>query len=211
MKTLLTTLLLLLIHSQAVAGEAGEALRAFFREVQSLRAEFSQQLLNRDNGTLQRSSGTVWLQRPGRFRWDYLEPYRQEIVADGERLWFYDTDLEQVTVKALEEGLGTTPAFLLTGDQALEERFAIIELEPLEGSGAKDATQRVELTPLQTEGNFERIRLSFSDGELSAMEIVDSFSQVTRIEFSDLRRNPSIEPERFRFVPPPGVDVLGGD
>ncbi|GAB6040027.1 outer membrane lipoprotein chaperone LolA [Endothiovibrio diazotrophicus] len=185
------------------AGEATDALHAFFDQVHSLRAKFTQELFDRQKGALQHASGTVAIQRPGRFRWDYLQPYRQQIVADGEKLWFYDTDLEQVTVKPLEEGLGSTPAFLLTGGEALESRFDIVEIAPLGGA------QRVELTPKEREGQFDTIRLTFKGESLTLMEVVDSFGQTTRIAFSDVERNPSLPAGLFRFVPPPGVDVLG--
>lgn len=185
------------------AGEATDTLHAFFSEVRALRAAFVQELFDRQKGQLQHSSGVLAIQRPGKFRWDYLRPYHQEIVADGERLWFYDTDLEQVTVKRLEEGIGSTPAFLLTGDEALESRFQISEIDPLAG------LLRVELTPLEQESNFESIRLSFEGRDLALMEVIDSFGQTTRFHFSALERNPVIAADTFHFVPPPGVDVLG--
>ena len=199
----LTLLLGVATTSPATAGEATDALHAFFDEVRSLRADFSQELFDRTKGQLQHSSGSLAIQRPGKFRWDYLRPYRQEIVADGEKLWFYDTDLEQVTVKALEEGLGSTPAYLLTGDEPLESRFAVREIDPLGG------WLRVELTPKEQEGNFETIRLSFEAGELVLMEVIDGFGQTTRFHFSAVERNPLLDGDLFQFVPPPGVDVLG--
>ena len=207
MKTLrqlaLTLLLGVAATSPVIAGEATDALHAFFNDVRSLRADFNQELFDRTKGQLQHSSGTLAIQRPGKFRWDYLRPYRQEIVADGEKLWFYDTDLEQVTVKALEEGLGSTPAYLLTGDEPLESRFRITEIAPI------GEWLRVELTPLEQEGNFDTIRLSFERGELVSMEVIDGFGQTTRFRFSAIERNPALEADLFHFVPPPGVDVLG--
>ena len=184
-------------------GEGERATRAFFEQVQSLRAHFTQELVQAGSGTLQRSSGEVVLQRPGRFRWDYREPFRQVIVADGERLWFYDTDLEQVTVKDLEEGLGGTPAALLTSRRPLDESFKLAELP------AVDGLARAELRPKARDGNFESIQLGFRGGELESMEIIDSFGQLTRLGFSAVERNPKLDPALFRFTPPAGVDVIG--
>ncbi len=193
---------LLLLVPTLLYADAEQALNSFLTEVTTLRADFSQEVVRPGGEASQRSGGRFLLSRPGRFRWDYLTPYRQEIVSDGSRLWFYDTDLEQITVKPLEEGLGSTPALLLTGSERLDERFRVT---PLSGSGGIDW---VELVPL-TESNFSSIRLAFQQQRLHTMEVIDGLGQITRIHFTAVERNPQLDQGLFDFTPPPGVDLLG--
>lgn len=188
----------------AAAATGSERLETFFDGLRSLNGRFEQTLIDAEGNTVQQASGTFAIQRPDRFRWDYLEPYQQVIVADGERLWFYDTELEQVTVKPLDEAVVGTPAMLLSSTKPVSEEFAVTDL------GARDELIWVELTPKTPQSNFDRVRLGFDSDNLARMEVQDSFGQVTRIGFSALKRNPSIEAELFHFVPPTGVDVVGG-
>jgi outer membrane lipoprotein carrier protein len=137
--------------------------------------------------------------RPGRFRWDYLEPYRQQLVADGERVWSYDEDLEQVTVQPADEVLTATPAMLLSGTRPLDEVFSIEEL----------GGDRVRLTPRNEDSNITTLTLAFADGALSRIEAHDTFGNTTTFSFSNVQRNPPIGQDIFRFEPPPGADVVG--
>ena len=182
------------------AGPGMEQLRNFNRAVQSLQADFTQTLVG-DSG--EPSSGQVVLQRPGRFRWDYQQPYQQLIVGNGKRVWIYDADLEQVTVRPFDAALGATPALLLSSGEALENSFTIEELPVTSG------VVWLELTPIQQGSNFDRLRLAFFQSELLAMELADSFGQITRIEFTNTRRNLDPDPGLFEFSPPAGVDVVG--
>lgn len=184
------------------AGANGERLQRSFSEVKSLRADFEQTVTDAKGKVIQEAKGTFALQRPGKFRWDYRAPYQQIIVADGRKIWVYDTDLEQVTVKPLDAALGGTPAQLLSGTRPLEQDFVITGLPP------RDGLEWVELVSKAKEKEFERVRLGFDQRDLRMMEIADSFGQSTRLKFSNLQRNPAIDAKTFVFVPPKGVDVV---
>jgi len=196
--------LLLVTALPAWGGEGIDRLHAFFAERGALRADFEQTVQNPAFDQPETARGTLLMQRPNRFRWDYQEPYRQQIVADGKRLWFYDVDLEQVVVKPLDAALGDTPAMLLSGSGVVEDRFTVREL-----AGRGDDLAWVELTPREKDTGFEALRLGFDAHDLRRMELVDGFGQVTRLKFSAIERNVHVSPAAFRFVPPAGVDVLG--
>ncbi|GAB4361207.1 MAG: outer membrane lipoprotein chaperone LolA [Gammaproteobacteria bacterium] len=179
------------------------ALRELVERTESLQAEFEQTVEGSKSSQVLKSSGRLVLQRPGRFRWDYEIPYPQQIVADGERIWIYDTELEQVTVRPLEEALGSAPSLLLSGGIELDKSFDYRAL-PAQGE-----TEWVELVPKEPDSNFEKIRLGFIKGVLRSMELEDSFGQITRFRFSSVELNPPVNTRMFRFVPPAGVDVIG--
>lgn len=180
-----------------------DSLRRFFKEVNSFSARFSQVVLDERLSPIQESSGMLWIERPNKFRWDYEKPYQQRIVADGERLWVYDVGLQQVSVRRLSGGLGDTPAMLLAGRGRLEDNFTIKAL------GAQNGTEWVQLSPRRKDSGYEDIRIGFAQGKLRVLEMVDGFGQVTRVTFQSSRENPRIEPNRFSFTPPEGVDVVG--
>jgi len=185
-------------------GDAVARVDAYLASLRTLSADFAQVVRNRDGQVVDRASGTLSLSRPNRFRWDYRQPYLQTIVADGERLWLYDSDLEQVTVRALEAGLGSTPAMLLSGSGKVGDAFTALTLER-EG----DWTW-ARLRPKQEGSDFDRVGLAFdARGELAAMELRDKLGQATVIEFGNVRRNPALDAALFRFEPPPGADVIG--
>lgn len=204
---LVRVLLAVLVLSAAPAAPAGAGkarLDAFLRDVQSLKADFTQILLDENRREVQRSGGTVAVQRPGRFRWDYRIPYRQLIVADGEKLWFYDSELAQVTVRDQGQALGATPLLVLAGTRPLEEDFTVTEL------GEQGPLAWVELVPRRPDTEFQRVRVAFGPAGLARMELVDGFGQTSRLIFTGLVRNPTLDPGLFRFTPPPGVDVIEG-
>lgn len=187
------------------AGIASERLDDFFANVKALQADFHQTLLDGNGSMVKEASGVLVMQRPGKFRWDYLLPYKQLIVADGKKIWVYDSELEQVTVKPMDTALGSTPALLLSGDQPLEESFTITDLGPNEG------LEWVELLPKTPDGSFERVRLAFDETSLRRMELVDNFGQLTALEFKKIQRNVDPDPALFSFVPPDGVDIIGAE
>ncbi|MFQ5487575.1 MAG: outer membrane lipoprotein chaperone LolA [Gammaproteobacteria bacterium] len=196
-------LFILTLSAAATAAQdsATAHLEAFFHGLKTLQVEFQQTVKDSDGGILQETSGTLALQRPNRFRWDYLAPYRQVIVTDGDKLWLYDEDLEQVTVKDFS-AIGGTPATLLSSERPLAESFETRELPPAEG------LLRVELLPRSPDSGFEKIRLGFSEKGLALMELVDSFGQTSAIHFHHLQRNIPIDPRLFTFQAPPGVDIV---
>jgi outer membrane lipoprotein carrier protein len=188
----------------ALACAAGvERFQAYLRSTQTASADFEQQVFDRENKLVQRSRGSFTLQRPGRFRWSYAQPYAQLIVGDGKRVWIYDEDLNQVTVRAMASALGSTPAALLAGAADVERAFE------LTNAGQRDGLEWVEAKPREREAGFERIRLGLGTAGVQAMELTDHFGQTTLLRFSNIARNPRVDPDAFRFVPPKGADVLG--
>lgn len=179
-----------------------ERLQIFFQGARTIQADFKQTLQDGKGQVVQRASGSLLMQRPGKFRWDYKTPYRQIIASDGKEITIYDEDLEQATIKPLGHALGGTPASLLSGNQPLEESFSIAQAE------SRNSLDWVELTPKQPDSGFERIRLGFGKSDLQAMEMHDSFGQLTVLNFSNLKYDAAPDPSRFVFVPPAGTDIL---
>lgn len=194
---------LLLFAGQIVHAASLERFQSFLRTTQSARGEFEQRVFDRNRKLLQTSKGTFVFQRPGRFRWTYSAPNEQLIVGDGTRVWIYDKELNQVSVRRLATALGSTPAALLAGSPGMEKTFEFAE------AGEREGLQWLEAKPREREAGFERIRLGFGATWVDAMELVDHFSQTTVLRFSNLVRNPEVDAGTFRFNPPPGADVLG--
>ena len=198
----------ILITANGLAGEdpadAGrQMLDAFLADVVTISGSFEQQLVDADNVVVETSSGTLDIQRPGRFRWSYAEPYQQVIVADGLNIWSYDVDLEQVTVKAQEEALGSTPALLLGGTTEVLDDFDYM------GSFTDRGTLWVRLRPKDTSNGFNKVELGFTDDRLSRMLFTDNLEQTTLIALTGVSFNEPLNETVFAFSPPPGVDVVG--
>jgi outer membrane lipoprotein carrier protein len=177
--------------------------RSFVSGTQSARASFEQKVYDRSGKLVQDAKGSFVFQRPGRFRWVYAKPVDQVIVGDGERVWIYDRGLNQVTVRKLATALGSTPAALLAGGSGVEKAFEISD------AGAKDGIEWVEAKPREREAGFDRVRIGFAEDGLRAMELTDHFGQTTRLNFTNVARNPKVDASEFRFDPPKGTDVLG--
>jgi outer membrane lipoprotein carrier protein len=187
----------------AGASAAGvEMLRNFLDGTTSARARFAQMVLDKDMKVLQQATGTMQFARPGRFRWEYDKPYEQIIVGDGARLWVYDKDLNQVTVRKLDRALGASPAALLAGSNEIEKDYRLSSI------GRQEGLDWLEALPRNRDTVFERIRLGFGKAGLEAMELRDQFGQMTVIKFADVERNPKLSAEAFRFTPPKGADVI---
>lgn len=192
------------VAAPAAAGDGEAALRGFIANVSSLSADFRQQVLDSRDQLQEESTGKVLMSRPGRFRWDYAEPYERTILADGHAIWLYEPDLMQATTRALDSaGLRDTPAALLTGAQDVLDRFAV------ERSWHEDGLDWVELSPRQPESDFSGLRLAFAGEELRRLELRDRLGQLTLIEFSRVQLNPGLADALFVFEVPPGVDVIG--
>jgi chaperone LolA len=187
------------------AAHAGgvERLKAFIAGAKTAEADFSQTVADKNGRVTQQASGKMAFARPGKFRWDYRAPYEQVIVGDGVKLWLYDTDLDQVTVKPLGDVIAGTPAALLAGDNAIEKYFS------LKNAGEADGLEWLEATPKNRDTTFERIRMGFKGDVLVQMELFDFFGQRTTLKLSRLVRNPSIAPSRFSFTPPKGAVIIG--
>jgi outer membrane lipoprotein carrier protein len=201
MKALLASIVLFLASSAGAASI--ERYRDFLNATQTARAAFEQKVYDKNGRLVQESKGSFVLQRPGRFRWVYEKPADQVIVGDGERVWIYDRQLNQVTVRKMAVALGSTPAALLAGASGVEKAFQLSE------GGEKDGVEWMEATPRERDAGFERVRLGFGKNGLQAMELTDHFGQTTQLRFSNLVRNPKVDPASFRFDPPKGADVLG--
>jgi outer membrane lipoprotein carrier protein len=184
--------------------QAGQKrVEAFLQGLDGLQAQFKQVLTDRNGQSVDEASGTLAISRPDRFRWDYREPYSQVIVADGTRIWIYDSDLEQVTVRKLDETLSATPAMLLSGRSNLADNFNVTQLAK-EGS-----VEWVRMEPKRDDTDFKWVRLGFEGPLLKYMQLADKLGQTTSLEFSKVERNPPLDPSRFTFTVPPGADVIG--
>ena len=199
--SLLVLALLLLAALPARAG-AVAALREFLAQTKSARGEFTQQVTRGQSAAAPPSSGTFYFERPGRFRWAYAKPYEQLLVADGERLFLYDKDLNQVTVKRISAALPASPAPSLFGGNEFERDFVGVD------SGTRDGVAWLTATPRAKDTQFERIEIGFRDGAPAAMVLADSFGQVSRLNFVRFERNVRLDAALFRFTPPAGADVL---
>jgi len=196
-------LLFLVLLPAAALASGVERFQAYLRTTQTARADFEQKVFDREKKLVQQSKGSFSFLRPGRFRWSYAQPYAQLIVGDGARVWIYDEDLNQVTVRAMARALGSTPAALLAGAADVERAFELAD------AGSRDGLEWLEAKPREREAGFERIRLGMGTAGVQAMELADHFGQTTVLRFSNIVRNPPLEPSTFRFTPPKGADVLG--
>ena len=189
----------------SLSAQAGgvEQLRAFLDGTRAGKAEFVQTVVSKAGRKPQEASGTMVFSRPGKFRWTYDKPYYQLIVGDGEKLWVYDKDLNQVTVKKLGQALGASPAALLAGDNEWEKNFE------LKDAGRSEGLDMVEATPKAQDGTFERVRIGLSGNLPRVMELRDNFGQTTTLQFGKFERNPGVDADQFRVTPPKGADVVG--
>lgn len=201
-KVMPVLLVLTFIISNAKANTPEQQLKSLLSVIKSLSAKFDQAVIAETGIADKQSNGLFLLQRPGKFRWDYQVPYQQTIVSNGTKVWFYDADLEQVTIKKLDLAIGSTPALLLSGQVDLEKNF---DVKPEE---TQNGLMWIKLLPKTEDSTFKYIRIGMRGQTLGAMEMSDSFGQLTQIIFSDVKINPAIDPGSFHLQPPPGVDVF---
>ena len=179
-----------------------DVLREFSREVKSGRAQFTQTVTSPDGVKKKTSSGSFEFSRPNRFRFAYTKPFEQLIVSDGQKVWLHDVDLNQVSVRAMSQALGNTPAALLAGG-GLDKEFV------LQAAPSKDGLDYVQASPRNQEGAaVSLMRIGFKGKTLAALEIVDAFGQRSVLQFSGVEANPRLADELFRFTPPKGSDVV---
>ena len=183
------------------SADAADTLRAFVRDARSGRAAFTQTVTSPDGKKTKTSSGRFEFARPDRFRFAYDKPFEQLIVSDGAKVWIYDPDLQQASVRPAAQALGATPAALLAGG-SLERDF---ELKP---QPAAQGIEWVQALPRTKDAQFQALRVGFSGSTLSAIEITDSFGQKSLLHFSGVETNVALPPDTFRFTPPQGVDVI---
>ena len=192
-----------LFFVQLAQAAAIDKLHRFLDSMKTLRADFAQIVVAKNGKKSQQSTGVMSFSRPGKFRWQIEKPYSQLLVGDGQKVWIYDQDLRQVTVKKVDAALGSTPAALLIDGTALEKNFALREI------GERDGLEWLEATPKSADSGFEKIQIGFSGSELKGMELFDNFGQITSLFFSNIDRNPKLAASLFSFKPPAGVDVIG--
>ena len=192
----------LLFVSAAAHADAVDTLREFVRDVKTGKAAFTQTVTSPDGAKKKTSSGTFEFARPNRFRFAYAKPFVQTIVADGQKVWIHDTDLNQVSSRKIDQALGTTPAALLTGG-SLDKDF---DLSAQPASGGLEWAQAL---PRVKEGSaFQSLRVGFKGKDLAAIEIVDAFGQRSRLDFSQVVANPTLPADAFTFAVPKGADVI---
>jgi outer membrane lipoprotein carrier protein len=189
------------LASFVVEAAAIDTLRDFVRDVKSGRAEFSQTVTSPDGKKKKTSSGSFEFSRPNRFRFAYAKPFEQTIVSDGEKVWIYDADLNQVSSRKVTSALGATPAALLAGG-SLDKDFDLSSLP------SRDGLDWAEAKPKTKDGTFESVRVGFRGKDLAALEIIDSFGQRSLLTFSSFVANAPVAAEVFRFTPPPGADII---
>jgi outer membrane lipoprotein carrier protein len=185
----------------AAQADTVETLREFVRSVKSGKASFTQTVTAPDGVRKKQSSGDFEFVRPGRFRFAYTSPFEQLIVGDGQKVWIFDADLNQASSRAMGKALGATPAALLAG-QSLDSDFLLSD------APAADGLEWAVAVPKAKDGAFQSMRVGFKGGQLAAVEILDSFGQKSLLRFAGFTPNATIAPERFRFVPPAGADVI---
>ena len=201
----LSMLAVLLVPLSAIADDSLAQLDSFIQDVETFQADFEQTLYDAQSTPLQTSVGSIRLKRPGRFIWTYTEPEDQEIVADGERIWLYDKDLEQVTVSSIDERAAGTPLVLLMRSAPLNDTFDV------EALGEADGINWIELTPKSETSDFEQVFIGMTQQGLAAMELRDNFGQATQIRFSNIEAGIALDDALFEFIVPAGVDVIGLD
>lgn len=201
LRLLLISLLLLLQHA-AFAGPGREALDEFLDGLSTLQAKFEQSVLDTENATSGQMFGVFLLDRPGRFRWDYVAPRKQVILADGRDVWIIEEELKQVTRHLQRWALKGTPAAFLAMDEPVDKDFEIVEI------GERKGMQWLELIPRDAESDLNRVLLAFADKELKHMELNDKFGQISRFTFFEVQRNQPIDPDLFVYEGQDDWDVL---
>ena len=203
LKSLCILFVFLLTANIAIADGVRDKLDSFISDLDSMRASFVQTVID-NNGTLvDQSEGTMALLRPGRFRWDYSLPFEQQIITNGDRLWIYEPDLDQVIVKPFEAGVGQTPALLLSGDASVFERFEISESDIIDSE-----YDWLYMEPRDEESGYESIQIGFDDAGLKVVRFSDDFGHHTQLEFTDIESNVALMTADFEFNVPEGVEVI---
>ncbi|MEQ8290061.1 MAG: outer membrane lipoprotein chaperone LolA [Gammaproteobacteria bacterium] len=181
---------------------ADNALSAFLDKLDSLQSSFTQTLVDENGQPLETSSGVLYLKQPGKFHWAYKDPYEQKIISDGESLWVYDVDLEQVTIRTMDETLEQTPAGIILGGTDIDAYFVQKNLGSIEGY------DWIELTPRDPETQYNFIKLGFNGSNLGMMIIDDNLGQTTRIDFDQVNRNTTLDAGLFSLDLPANIDVI---
>jgi outer membrane lipoprotein carrier protein len=193
--------LLLMVAAAGAQADAVDTLKEFVRDVKTGQADFSQTVTSPDGVKKKTSTGHFEFSRPNRFRFTYQKPFEQSIVADGQKVWIYDADLNQASSRKFTQALGATPAALLAGG-SLDKEF---DLAPLP---SKEGVEWAEATPKAKDGAFKSVRIGFRSKVLASVEVVDAFGQRSLLEFTKFVANEAIKPDTFVFTVPKGADLI---
>jgi outer membrane lipoprotein carrier protein len=192
---------IMIFAAGAAHAAAIDDFRTFLNSTQSARADFAQTVFDARGKVTQEAKGKLVFARPGKFRWQYEKP-AQIIVGDGAKVWFFDQDLNQVTIRKLEKAFSSTPAALLAGKAEVDAAFVLV------AGGESDGMEWVNAEPKSKDAGIEIVRLGFAKSQLNAMELIDAFGNRTRITFAKFERNAKIDAKEFTFTPPKGADVV---
>ncbi|WP_165869138.1 outer membrane lipoprotein chaperone LolA [Thiogranum longum] len=203
MRSILLLRLFMVVSAALSFAVEADPVSDYFSALKTFEAKFTQRVVDANGELIQESGGEVWISKPGRFRWNYTTPYHQIIVADGERLWNYDADLEQASVSPIDETLTSTPAMLLSGLRPLSEIMNTTAI------GLAEDVAWFRLQPKGQDAAVETVRIGLHKGQLKVIEVRDNFGNQTRIRFSDIRLNQPLDEALFRLEFPPGTDVIG--
>jgi outer membrane lipoprotein carrier protein len=193
----------LLLVVQTASADGMSSVKSFYEQTKSVRANFHQVVTDKQGRKVQEVDGEMQLLRPNKFRWDYQKPYEQQIISDGKQVWLYDIELAQVTVRALSQSIGSSPAALLAGGAAIDKTFKLMN------APGKDALEWVNAIPKDKESGFDMILMGFNGNKIQELSLVDSFGHTTKIVFTQVEVNPALEDKNFLFKAPKGVDVVG--
>jgi outer membrane lipoprotein carrier protein len=204
-KTIYSALLgcLMLTAAGAALGSPTTEVEKYLNGITTWSADFAQTIDDGHGKVVRSAAGKLYLQKPGRFRWDYVQPSEQLILADGKQIWFYDKDLQQANVRAMDASLANTPAVLLSGGGSVSSQFDVTALPP------SDGLEWYQLIPKHTDTDFQLVRIGFRNGDLASMFLADKLNQITQLTFTNPKRNAKLASDLFSFVPPAGVDVIG--
>lgn len=186
----------------AVPAKAYAEFQTFIRTTRSAQGRFRQQVLHSSGRVIETTEGNFAFSRPGRFRWEVKKPYEQLLVADGERLYFFDRDLNQVTIRKLGDAIASTPAAILFGNESIERDFVFTE------AGLHEGLLWLEAAPRNRDSGVERMAIGLRGGFPEAMHVVDAFGRTSRFTFEAVERNSAIDATLFGFRVPAGADVI---
>ena len=202
-RSIVATLACLVLGATTALATPATDVEKYLSGLATWSADFTQTIDDGHGNVMRSAAGKLYLQKPGKFRWDYSQPSEQLILADGKQIWFYDKDLQQANVRAIDASLSSTPAVLLSGSGSVSDQFDVTALP------ASGGLEWYQLIPKHPDTDFQLVRIGFNKGELASMFLADKLNQVTQLTFTNPKRNAKFAPDLFSFVPPPGVDVIG--
>jgi outer membrane lipoprotein carrier protein len=209
-KLMVSSLMLMGIHANLYASTPDSDLKDVLQKITTIQGMFHQKVLTEQGKLLQESNGLMWLKKPGKFRWEVQGNDQRIVVADGQKVWDYDKDLEQVTIQTISQGQTVAPIFFLTGDiHSVSRDFLVSKIKLSANAGCMSGSnQCFELKPKAKQGSFQWIRIGFTGENLKELELLDQLGQHSVFVFEKILSNASIPDKQFQFIPPQGVDIV---